>query len=475
MSILKKAEHYAKWPLISIILALVMALFFAFSKGAATVNSASQINSPTEDSANRPLKLASVQLPSETKNPFIQTAATSEHRKNTEKHLANITVKVKKNQSLAKILTKQGASNATILEINKALKKIDHRGTIYPGQYIKLATNLQGQLAKVTIPLDKKQSIFIRLDYENKQSTGLQTEPMVTAERYTKETEKRIVFRSGTIHSSLFKAANQAGISDKIIMEMTDLFAWEVDFIMDIRKGDNFKVFYEEEWLDGEKIGEGKIIAAEFTNRGKTHSAAFFEDKVANISGYYTKDGTSLKKAFLRSPVNFARISSHFNLKRKHPILHKIRAHKGVDYAAGRGTPIKATGQGTVIFKGNKGGYGKTVILKHGNKYTTLYAHLHKFHYKLRKGGKVTQGQIIGYVGSSGLATGPHLHYEFRVNNIHKNPLTVKLPKASSIPTRLMPTFKEQLASAQALFNQYNIGEYALLDATSIPSEMVLP
>ncbi|MCK4675759.1 MAG: peptidoglycan DD-metalloendopeptidase family protein, partial [Gammaproteobacteria bacterium] len=236
-------------------------------------------------------------------------------------------------------------------------------------------------------------------------------------------------------------AGESAGISDNIIMELANIFGWDIDFALDIRKGDNFTVLYEELYRDGEKISDGKILAADFINDGKIYRAVRYKNPQTSESEYYTPDGKSMRKAFIRSPVHFSRISSGFNLKRKHPILLNKRPHRGVDYAAKSGTPIYAAGDGKVIFKGKKGGYGKVMILKHGSKYSSLYAHLKTYNRKLRVGSRVKQGQTIAYVGSTGLATGPHLHYEFRVNGVHRNPLTVRLPASNPVPKRYMDDF----------------------------------
>ncbi|EAT10764.1 peptidoglycan DD-metalloendopeptidase family protein [Bermanella marisrubri] len=239
-------------------------------------------------------------------------------------------------------------------------------------------------------------------------------------------------FAQGTINTSLFETGMDAGLSNSVIMQLASIFGWDVDFALDIREGDNFSLIYEEKYLDGKKVGDGDILVARFENQGRSYTAVRYADD-SGYSQYYTPSGLSMRKAFLRTPVDFTRISSRFNLNRRHPILHKIRAHRGVDYAARTGTPIKAAGDGKVIFAGRKGGYGKVLILQHGSSYTTLYAHLNAFHRTIRRGKKVKQGQIVAYVGSSGLASGPHLHYEFRVNGVHRNPLTVKLPHARPI------------------------------------------
>ena len=245
--------------------------------------------------------------------------------------------------------------------------------------------------------------------------------------------------------SSLFLAGQRAGLSDKLIMEMVSLFGWDIDFALDIRKGDEFKLIYQEQYKDDQKVGDGPIVAAVFTNRNEAFRAVRYTTPDGDTN-YYNENGASMRKAFLRTPLKFSRISSRFNLRRKHPVLNRIRAHKGVDYAAPTGTPIKATGDGTVTLAGRKGGYGRTVILKHGGTRSTLYAHMSSISKNIRRGKRVKQGQIIGYVGKSGLATGPHLHYEFRVNGVHRNPLTVKFPNASGVPKKYLADFKQQTA-----------------------------
>lgn len=271
------------------------------------------------------------------------------------------------------------------------------------------------------------------------------------------EPEIKVAFAEGTIESSLFLDGKKAGITDSIIMELANIFGWDIDFILDIRKGDRFKLIYEEKYLENKHLGNGNILSAQFINQGNTYTAVRYEDSKGNVS-YYTPDGDSMKKAFRRSPLAFARVSSHFNLRRKHPVLHRIRAHKGTDYAASSGTPIKSTGDGKVIFAGRKGGYGKVVIIQHGQGISTLYAHMKGYARGIRKGKRVSQGQHIGYVGSTGMATGPHLHYEFRVNGVHKNPVTVKLPKAHPIPRKEMKRFQKHAEVAIAKLESFGGG-----------------
>ena len=267
--------------------------------------------------------------------------------------------------------------------------------------------------------------------------------------------ETRTQVASSTIENSLFLAGKRAGLSDALIMELANVFGWDIDFALDIRTGDQFSVVFEEKYLDGEKIKTGAIIAAEFINAGESYRAVRYTDSKGDTD-YYSQNGRSMRKPFLRTPVDFARISSGFNLKRKHPVLNRIRAHKGVDYAASTGTPIKASGDGKIIHHGTKGGYGRTIIVKHGSRYSTLYAHMHKYAKNTQVGKRVKQGQIIGYVGKSGLATGPHLHYEFRVNGVHRNPLTVKLPDASPLLKSEMVRFKSATAEQFANLDSYS-------------------
>ena len=223
-------------------------------------------------------------------------------------------------------------------------------------------------------------------------------------------------------------------------MNIAGIFAWDVDFVLDIRRGDSYYVQYEEIWQDDKYVSDGEIIAAEFNNDGRTIQAIRFIDDNQH-SEYFTPTGDSVRKAFIRAPVDFTRISSNFNPNRKHPILNQIRAHRGVDYAAPKGTPIKASGDGKVIFRGTKSGYGKTVILQHGGNITTLYAHMSNYVAKVGVGTRVRQGQTIGYVGMTGLATANHLHYEYRLNGVHRNPRTVDLPDAEPIDAQYRDKF----------------------------------
>lgn len=268
------------------------------------------------------------------------------------------------------------------------------------------------------------------------------------------EVETRTVGAHGTIQTSLFEAGVEAGISDNITMAMAGIFQWDIDFILDVRVGDSFTVVYEELWRDGVKVGDGGVVAAEFVNRGTRYRAARYIDPKGNAD-HYTPEGRSVRKAFIRAPVDFSRISSNFNPNRRHPVLNTIRAHRGVDYAAPTGTPVKAAGDGKVQFRGVNGGYGNALVLQHGGNITTLYGHLSRFG-KYRSGSRVKQGDIIGYVGQSGLATGPHLHYEYRINGVHRNPRTVQLPAADPVPAKYQDDF---VARTATLWHQLDVYE----------------
>ena len=254
--------------------------------------------------------------------------------------------------------------------------------------------------------------------------------------------------RSGVISSSLYETAQAQGIGIAHIMDMVRIFGWDIDFVLDIRTGDEFHMIYEDFVLDGEKIADGPLIAAEFTTQGETFRAFRF-DNGEGQSSYFAPSGDSMLGTFLRSPVEFSRVSSRFG-QRKHPILKTWRAHKGVDYAAPTGTPIRATADGKVTHAGNKGGYGKTVILTHADRFSTLYAHMSGYAKGIRRGARVSQGQVIGYIGSTGRVTGPHLHYEFRLDGVHRNPLTFKTPKATAVKPELEDAFMDMAARLSA-------------------------
>lgn len=267
--------------------------------------------------------------------------------------------------------------------------------------------------------------------------------PEITIKKIQKKTELINSFKTGVIDSSFYLAGLKNEIPESVIMDLAYIFGWDIDFVFDIRSGDRFKILYETPYVDGMQIENGSILIAEFYNQNNLYTAVRYEGRNKKWE-YFNMDGKSLEKAFLRAPLDFAYVSSHFNPNRRHPILNTIRAHNGVDYAARRGTPIRATGEGVIQSVGWKSGYGRTIIIRHGGEITTLYAHLEKYHPTISKGVKVSQGQTIGYVGDSGLATAPHLHYEFRIGDKRTDPLKVALPSASPIDQSQINKFKMQ-------------------------------
>ena len=355
-------------------------------------------------------------------------------------------ITVKSGDSLYTIFNGLGVHQRELIEITKGDGKQLKR--IHPGQTLTFHIDSDNTLNRLVYELDEVHAIHFARDGSS-----------FTAERVETPLEIRHTFAHGRIESSLFLAGQAAGLPDKTIMQIAEIFGWDVDFALDIRTDDQFNIIYEELYKNDKKVRNGDILAAEFVNQGRVIRALRYTDKSGD-SQYYTPAGDSMRKAFLRTPVAFSRISSYFG-KRKHPILSTVRNHNGVDYAARSGTPIKATGDGRIEFAGRKGGYGKTIIVRHGSTYTTLYAHMSKFAKGVKNGKAVRQGQIIGYVGSTGLATGPHLHYEFRVRGVHRNPLKVELPKAAPIASEYLSDFKNQTRDLALKLNRLGTTQIA--------------
>ena len=313
---------------------------------------------------------------------------------------------------------------------------------IKPGE--KMRFEYSGEnLTSIEIIKDRINSILISLN------------PEIVFKNITKSIELVESYKGGTIQSSFYEAALDADIPEAIIMDFAYIYGWDVDFVFDIREGDEFHVIYETPYSEGEKVKNGDIVLAKFINKGEIYYAnRFFTSK--SKKEYFDEEGNNMQKAFLRAPLDFAYISSHFNPNRMHPVLHKIRAHNGVDYAAKRGSPIRTTGDGLVSFVGQKNGCGKEIVIKHSNEYSTRYCHLENFSKGLRKGKKVLQGETIGFVGSSGLATGPHLHYEFKIGNKRIDPIKVKLPSAEPVPQNLKLSFDTLLNNNKKSMKEFN-------------------
>ncbi len=351
---------------------------------------------------------------------------------------------VQKGDNLSKIFQRAQLSANDVYKLVSNSTDSQELLRLHPGQTLALQIDPEGQLQAVKYIQNKFDSIL----YERSDDRFVTT-------HITRDPEVRQNYRSAIITSSLYMAAQNSGLSQSLIMEMANIFGGVIDFVYDVRSGDSFTILYEEHFLDGEKTGNGPILAAQFTNRGETYTAYRYAYEDGSV-GYYNEEGISMRKAFLRAPLDFTRISSGFNLKRLHPIFKTTRPHRGIDYAASRGTPVYAAGDGRVVEAGYSKANGNYIVINHGANYTTKYLHLHKR--GVRNGQKVKQQQIIGWVGSTGYATGPHLHYEFLVNGVHRNPRTIlkKLPKAKSIAGQEKEQFLAQISGLQLQLAAYN-------------------
>ena len=376
--------------------------------------------------------------------------------------IEKITISKDLDEGLAPIKSKQihtvkkGDSLSIIFEekqvpLNTAYKIFDFDqnsllSNIVPGDIMEF--NYMGDdLLSIEIIKDEINSILIKTDTE------------ITIKKIKKEIQTITSFSFGEIKDSFYKSAKDVGIPDSIIMDFAFIFGWDIDFIFDVRQGDKFSVIFETDYSEGERISSGDIVLAEFINKDKKFIAQRFFDDIQGKQ-YFNEKGENVKKAFLRAPLDFAYISSHFNPNRMHPILHRIKAHNGVDYAAKKNTPVKASGDGVISFIGRQSGYGRTVEIKHGGNIKTLYAHLEKFNTKLKVGSKVKQGEIIAYVGDSGQATGPHLHFEFWQGEIRTDPVKVKLPSAKPVNNSQKNEFNNLLTSNLNKLSEYNSLKY---------------
>jgi len=342
-------------------------------------------------------------------------------------------VEVKPGQTMSDIFAEQKLPSATLHTLLQFPGAKTPLSRIRPGKSFEFLIGNEGEL--LAIRFERDETHVVTLNLEN----GKVRETLDK-----RDLQYRVAMAHGEIVDSLYGAAAKAGIGNTTTVELAKVFGYDIDFTQDLRKGDTFSVVYEELWRDGERLRGGEILAATFVNQGKTYHA--FRYEFANGErGYYDENGRPLKKSFMRVPVEFTRISSMFTANRKHPVLGKIRAHKGVDYAAPSGTPIVAAGDGRISFAGWQNGYGRTVIIDHGRGYSTLYGHLSSFG-KYKTGDRVRQGNVIGAVGMSGLATGPHLHYEFRINGAHRDPMKVTLPRPEPLPKAEFARFRAQTA-----------------------------
>jgi murein DD-endopeptidase MepM/ murein hydrolase activator NlpD len=358
---------------------------------------------------------------------------------------------VRKDDTLSTILDRLNIRNTEAIDfLRQSPDASALAAKLRPGRPILAKITGDGKLLELQYQYDWDAALQVKLNND-----------AYVAEQVQLAQENRTELKSAEIRSSLFAATDAAGIPDAVAMQLVQIFSSDIDFHLDLREGDRFTVIYEAGYSKGEMTTPGKVLAAEFVNQGKTYSALLYRDSNGR-SDYFTPEGKALHKAFLRSPLEFSRISSGFTLARFHPVLKRWRAHKGVDYAAPIGTRIKATADGTVAFAGQQGGYGNVVMLQHTGGVTTVYGHLSRFAAGLRKGQRISQGDVIGHVGMSGLASGPHLHYEFRVHGQHRDPLKVALPNTATLTNINQAAFKTQ---AQPL-----LAQLALLRSTQTAS-----
>lgn len=338
--------------------------------------------------------------------------------------------RVQRGDTVAALLSRLNIDGQEAIDFLRTASTARSLRQLVPGKFVQAKTSEDGEL--------------LWLSYLNGSGTQFVVEKGAggfVASEQPAQLEQRIVMKSGEIVSSLFAATDAANVPDNIAVQIADIFASDIDFHRDLRKGDHFTVVYEISYSDGEPVKTGRVLAAEFVNQGKAYRAIYFQAPDGS-GGFYTPEGKNLRKAFLRSPLEFSRISSGFSSARFHPVLKEWRAHRGIDYAAPTGARVKATADGTVVFAGRHGGYGNLVIVQHQGQYITAYGHLSAFAKGLRKGMKVGQGDVIGYVGMTGLATGPHLHYEFRVNDVQRDPLRVAMPAATPVAPQFLGAFQ---------------------------------
>ena len=332
---------------------------------------------------------------------------------------------VRSGDSLARIFNRAGVSPRQLHDLTQA-EDADILKRIHPGDRLNLALDADGRLAQLSYALSDIETLYISADDEG----------VFTSSREIKEVEIRYGFASATISSSFWNAGVRAGLTQGQIMSLAQLFGWDIDFVMDIRPHDNFSVMYEQRYIDGEYVGSGSIVAAEFVNQGEAFRAVRHDN-----GDYYKPDGSNLRQAFIRAPVAFNRVSSDFNPRRKHPVTGQVRPHNGIDYAAATGTPVMASGDGRVVRSGYSELNGNYIFIQHGERYMTKYLHLNRR--EVQQGARVRQGQRIGTVGATGRVTGPHLHYEFLVDGTHRNPRTVDLPTAESLPKAQLAEFTQ--------------------------------
>ena len=344
------------------------------------------------------------------------------------------TVEVQPGETLSEIFQSQGFGAADLASVMANGKDTGALKALHPGDQVAFLSDARGHFKGFRYSPDSATQVTLTSKANGSMTASVTTLP----------TERRVHFAHGQVEGSLFAAGEKAGLSETMVLKLTDVFKYDIDFIKDLKKGDHFTVVYDDIYRDGKYSGAGNILAAEFVNDGHRYTAYRFQQGDGSVA-YFSQDGRPLRKGLLRTPVSFTRVSSTFGM-RKDPVLGYTRLHKGIDYAAPTGTPIHAAGDGTIVFRGTKHGYGNFIAIKNTPVYTTAYGHMSRFAPGLHVGSHVTQGEVIGYVGQTGFATGPHLHYEVRVDGRPENPLTVTMPQPQPLSGKLMVAFKAQTA-----------------------------
>jgi murein DD-endopeptidase MepM/ murein hydrolase activator NlpD len=368
---------------------------------------------------------------------------------------AIVEVIVGRNDTLDGIFRRMSLNKADLAAIRSLPGIRQSLDFLRPGDSIKL-THTDGDIKELWRKVSETQTLDVV-----RQEGGFEVKMI------NNPVEVRVRTANAVIDSSLFQAAGAAGISDMVALKLANVFGWDIDFVLDIREGDRFTAEYEQIYQDGKYLRDGEVLAAEFVNNGKMYRAVRFVGDSGNV-GYYTPSGLAMRKAFLRAPVEFTRVSSAFNPHRHHPILNLIRGHMGTDYAAPTGTPVHAAGDGHVSFEGQRGGYGNAIVLTHGANVSTLYGHMSRFARNVHVGTRVQQGDVIGYVGMTGLATGPHLHYEYLTAGVHRNPQTVQLPGAEPLRAQELQRFREAAAPLIATLSPPPVAPAATPAATNV-------
>lgn len=435
------------YPKTHLRVASVLVILLAVAIGALPAKQSTPTQAPV------PLQLATPESklkPPETTSMSLQQAVPDNHRW--------IHIKIETGDNLARIFQRVELPASDLQHIIDLGDEVVSLTKILPGQELSLQIDHSGKLLTVEYRPTAFDTLLVSRDADGFKANWQTAEP-----------ETILAFESARItkdEPSLYHAGKAAGLSDNIIMKLSHIFQWDISFALDLRHGDSFSLIYEEIYIDGERVKEGKIIAASFVNAGKVHKGVRYTN-LAGRSDFYTPEGQSLRKAFIRDPVHFSYVSSSFNLRRLHPIHKSVMPHRGIDYAAKTGTPVVASGEGRVVTRRQNDSSGRYLVIQHGEKYTTKYLHLSAFARGIKPGAKVKQGQTIGYVGSSGWATGPHLHYEFLVNGVHRNPKTVRLPNAEPIAEDELQRFKGQIQPLLAQLNIQNSNPLAARSDTS--------